>query len=229
MSGITNYNASKMSVPLTTNTTEFDDELVKRGIVTMEQVMLAKGASPEEAARLVEEKKVASRPKSGIVYEIGGGNNDHSTVEKNGEEADDDSDNNDDDEFMKKYRQERLTELKLEHNAHSRVEHIIRDQWSEKVNEASQRCWVLVTMTDQPSFATIQQELYHIARQYAGFYLVTIEYTQAIPNWPPERVPTIFAYRDGIKQHEWIAPSNGKFPTQTQLHQLLLEWDVILD
>ena len=193
----------------------------------MEQVMLAKGASPEEAIRLVQEKKAENEPKPGVTYSIRHGDEDDKGNADDGDGENDDDDN--DEEFMAKYRQERLAELKKEQSINCRLDHISRSQWSEKVNEASKRCWVLVTMTDAPNQSKIQQELHQVARQQSGFNLLTIDYTQAIPNWPPERVPTIFAYRNGIKQHEWIAPANGIFPTPTQLQELLLEWDVILD
>eukprot|EP00980_Cylindrotheca_fusiformis_P016497 scaffold4914_cov108-Cylindrotheca_fusiformis.AAC.9 len=72
--GITNYDSSKPSHELTTSTTQFDDELMKRGIVTMEQVMLAKGATPEEAQRLVEQakkkKEAESLPTTTTYYDI---------------------------------------------------------------------------------------------------------------------------------------------------------------
>jgi len=57
--------------------------------------------------------------------------------------------------------------------------------------------------------------------------LLTINASDAIPNWPPERVPAMFAYRDGTKQHEWIAGRRGLFPSRDILEQLFREWNVI--
>ena len=58
--------------------------------------------------------------------------------------------------------------------------------------------------------------------------LVTIEADEAIPGWPSERVPTMFAYRDGLKKQEWIAPQSGRFPAQGQLEELLQQWNILV-
>ena len=54
--GVTNYSTDKPSYRFSTATTEFDDALMSRGVVTFEQAMIAKGASPQEARRLSEMK-----------------------------------------------------------------------------------------------------------------------------------------------------------------------------
>ena len=58
--GITNYSTNP-SHSFTTQTTEFDDALLKRKIITFEQAMMAKGASFEEAKLLSEAKKDEDR------------------------------------------------------------------------------------------------------------------------------------------------------------------------
>jgi hypothetical protein len=227
--GVTNFSGDKPTYALSTQTTEFDDQLIQRGIVSSEQVMMAKGASPEEAVRLAQEKE----GKSGEDPEEETRVQQQSSLQEDDEE-DDDSDldllEDDDDDFFAKYRQERLAQLKQEHSSStsSTVEHITRDQWKEMVNDASSDRWVLVTLTDAPNHQNILQELHQLGRQYTEFTLLTIDATQAIPNWPSERVPSIFCYREGIKQHEWIAPNNGKFPTRDQLEKLLQQWSIII-
>lgn len=57
--------------------------------------------------------------------------------------------------------------------------------------------------------------------------LLTIDASEAIPNWPADRVPAMFAYRDGVKQHEWIAGRRGEFPPREILEQLFRKWNVI--
>jgi hypothetical protein len=44
--GVTNYSTGKPSYGFSSATTEFDDALTSRGIVTFEQAMIAKGATP---------------------------------------------------------------------------------------------------------------------------------------------------------------------------------------
>ena len=229
--GVTNYNSDKPTYDYTTATTEFDDALVKRGIVTTEQVMLAKGASVEDAIRLAQEKKNESTVRPGDNFEAGNGVND--------DENDVDDDDDDDDEFFARYRQQRLEQLKREHQSSSgattRIKEITRDQWIAEVNEASQLQWIIVVLTDAPSRQRVLQETHNFLRQQSNddddeeeddknFSFCIIPASQAIANWPSERVPAIFAYRNGLKQHEWIADSNGMFPSP--IAPLLRQWQI---
>jgi hypothetical protein len=222
--GVTNYTVNKPSHALTTATTEFDDALIQRGIVTAEQVMLAKGASPEEAFRLAREKESDTKPQDvAKPAEVRQKNADD-------EESPSDSDSFDDEDdgFFERYRDERLAQLDANINNET-VHHISRDDWPYRVNEASQDKWVVVTLLDSGiRRQEILQELHHFARQYSSkISFVTIEAREAVPNWPTERVPAVFLYREGIKMQEWIAPSNGKFPSRDQLEQLLQQWGIL--
>ena len=231
--GVTNYNSDKPTYDYTTATTEFDDALVKRGIVTTEQVMLAKGASVEDAIRLAQEKKNENTVRPRDDFEAGKGVNDD-------ENDVDDDDDDDDDEFFARYRQQRLEQLKREHQssagATTRIKEITRDQWIAEVNEASQLQWIIVVLTDAPSRQRVLQETHNFLRQQSNddddeeeddknFSFCIIPASQAIANWPSERVPAIFAYRNGLKQHEWIADSNGMFPSP--IAPLLRQWQIV--
>jgi hypothetical protein len=230
--GVTNFSADKPSHALTPTTTEFDDALLQRGIVTMEQVMLAKGASPEEALRLARENK---GEKEALQEERVANTRDLHENNEDGTDSDDldDSFDDDGDDFFSRYRQERLAQLKNNEHTICAVEHISREEWSEKVNETSMDRWVLVILLDKGNRRQeILQELHNLARRLsasAAFSIVTIEATEAVQNWPSERVPALFAYRDGVKKEEWITTQNGKFPNCDQLEELLREWDIILD
>ncbi len=233
---MTNFSVDKPSHGFTTRTTQFDDELIRRGIVTTEQAMMAKGASAEEAIGLANEKR---------------GNN-SSTVpqqeqqskqqQQQQQDSDDDSfeDDFDDDAFLQEYRQQRLEEMKqeqaakqLSHSSQSSISHIARDQWKQAVNEASTDGWVLVTMVEASGDRKdrVVQELQRFANEFGSDEelpsLVTIDVAEAIPNWPQERVPAMFAYREGVKQHEWIAGRRGEFPPSKLLEQILRTWKVI--
>ena len=239
--GVINYNADRPSYEYSTNTTEFDDALIKRGIVTTEQVMMAKGASAEEAIRLAEEKR---RENNDGKYPQDR-EDDTLDAEKaenhnNLDGLDDDDDSDDDDEFFARYRKQRLEQLKREHNQSSavtntRIKEITRNEWMVEVNEASQTQWILVVLTDPSSRQRVLQEAHNLLRQKQNyddedengtFSFRIIPATQAIDNWPTERVPAIFAYCHGLKQHEWIAASNGMFPSP--IEPLLRQWKIQL-
>ena len=100
--GVTNYSTDKPSYGFSTITTDFDDALMSRGVVTFEQAMIAKGASPQEARRLSEMKFNDSVEKK---------QSEQQSTERNREEISDD-----DDEFIHKYRQQRIKELKRDKN-----------------------------------------------------------------------------------------------------------------
>lgn len=228
--GVTNFAVDKPSHEFSTRTTEFDDALVARGIVTTNQVMLAKGASPEEASRLAREKTGEGE---GFPPD-----KDRETTqaksEEMGDQADSESDSasfdyEEDDDFFARYREQRLACI---HDANSaNVEHIVRGDWSSRVNDASRDRWILITLLDVSLGSRRQeilQELSYLAREHCSkVSLLTIEATEAVPNWPSERVPAMFAYRDGVKKHEWITDQNGIFPNRGVMAQLLKKWNVL--
>lgn len=234
--GVTNFSVDKPSHGFTTKTTQFDDELIRRGIVTTEQAMMAKGASAEEAIRLANEKR--GKNTSAIPQQ----QQPEVQSKPDSDESDDDSfeDDFDDDAFLQEYRQQRLEELKqeqaakqLSHSSQSSVSHIARYQWKQAVNEASTDGWVLVTMVEASGDRKdrVVQELQRFSNEFGNEdelpSLLTIDAGDAIPNWPQERVPAMFAYKDGVKQHEWIAGRRGEFPPSKLLEQILRTWKVI--
>jgi hypothetical protein len=238
--GTSNYASHKPSHELTTSTTQFDDELMKRGIVTMEQVMLAKGATPEEAQRLIEEKKNLGNSTTLPIYDVSSqgsrlNDEDEDDVDEDDDEDDDEDYLLDDDELFSRYRQERMAQLDTaDANTTSMSStvprRITRDEWTTHVNDASSYKWVLVVLWDDTAMRTqdIMQDLSKILREYASLIsIVTIPYLEASPHWPSTRVPAVFAYRNGIKQHEFVTQEHGKFPTPEQLIQLLKEWSIL--
>lgn len=244
--GVTNFSVDKPTHGFTTKTTEFDDQLIQRGIVTTEQAMMAKGASAEEAFRLAEEK----RNKNKVVKQdpaTTADNHHNKSDENSDEESDEDSfEDDDDDAFLQEYRSKRLTEMKQElnereqqysHSSPYSVLHITRGEWTTHVNEASMDRWVVVTMVEASGERKdrVVQELERFSREFGGDgndddkipSLLTIQASDAIPNWPSERVPAMFAYREGIKQHEWIASKRGEFPPANLLERLFRSWKAI--
>ena len=201
--GVTNYSTDKPSYGFSTATTEFDDALMSRGVVTFEQAMIAKGASPQEARRLSEMKFNNSVEKK---------QSDQQSTERNREEISDD----DDDEFIRKYRQQRIKELKRDKNTirYGDVIHISRPDWNREVNDASRSgTWVIVNLTRHTSSLSarhdelcdlVEETIRELAVKFETVKFVFISSTSAIENWPAENLPTLFCYRFGKMQHQLI-------------------------
>ncbi|KAL3776322.1 hypothetical protein HJC23_011647 [Cyclotella cryptica] len=219
--GVTNYSSDKPSYGFSTATTEFDDALISRGIVTFEQAMLAKGASPAEALRLTKlhEKEQETSSRSHVSKK----NVDGSLDEQLGERSDtvsDGSTDGDDQEFISKYRQMRLKEMKHEETnpihakKYGELIFIARSDWNREVNEASQDGqWVIVNLSRSSSCLSqrhdemcdkVQEIIVGLADRFEGIKFVSIPSNSAIENWPAENLPTLFCYRFGKLQHQLI-------------------------
>jgi hypothetical protein len=210
MQGITRYNGES-SVDFTGNTTEFDDELIRRGIVTKRQALLAKGMSAETADRLLAAAAAATG---------GGGNTTTAPIQplkkNNFEEGEEDDYDDDDDDFLREYRQRRLAELEQQQQkkSHQRgspvfgeVVYIDRTEWKRHVNEASLQSWVVVCLTSSDVLRTgpFERIIQELATEYPTTKFVKIPVRSAIPNnFPLSNLPGLFAYRYGQMQHELL-------------------------
>lgn len=275
--GTINYDINKPTHALTSSgTTEFDDELLRRQIVTPHQVFLAKGATPQEAQRLASEWTQKQNQQGRLQHDQDQNQEESQNQalrqfnKKSSHDDDDDSflDDEDDDKlFMEHYRQERLAQLQEQHRQEKyrrqqqlqqqstyspSIRHISRQEWTSHVNDQSYNCWVVVCMTEgsENGFVggslsdgegrnssskyhdRVVEELHRIKREFSNdtssnINLLTIYYKDAISNWPAEHVPAMFAYRQGVKQHEWITSSRGEFPSRDLLEQLFRQWKII--
>ena len=175
------YSLDRPEYEYSTSTTQFDDELMRRDVITFEQAMMAKGASAAEARRLAHVRRCGDE--SGVGVGGGGGgetkngkriraarrpasgssdtNEDDDDGRLHDEEEDNSSDANgdddDDDEFLASYRRMRLRELRSESRCpYGDVRHISRPDWTREVNEASRGgTWVLVNLTRGSDAATV--------------------------------------------------------------------------
>ena len=172
------YSLDRPEYEYTTSTTQFDDELMKRDIITFEQAMMAKGASAEEARRLAHAHKYGEgvADGGGASEELKGGKRRKARRRRSGSDSNtededddeygqahnigsngnhDDDDDEDDDEFLAKYRKMRLRELQ-DKSRYGDVLHISRTDWTREVNEASRDGqWVVINLTRGSSAATI--------------------------------------------------------------------------
>lgn len=200
--GVTNFEADKPSYSFSAATTEFDDALIQRGIITQEQAIFRKGASSEEAARLAniqnEETAVAEKERR-----------------TNASDNDDDDDDDylldeEDDDFMNRYRQQRLQEMQQESvtkpQEFGEPVLIARDEWSRHVNEDSKKVWVVVCLTSSDAERTgnVEAAVCQLAALQRQTKFVLIPSKMAIPNWPDENLPSLFLYRHGKMQREIV-------------------------
>lgn len=227
--GVTNYSAERPSYGFSTSTTQFDDALIKRGIVTFEQAMIAKGATPQEARRL-------AHLKFGTGDDCGGGGSTGGTKagtrdgrnaagrredidEDENDAGDSDTENDDDDEnFLARYRERRLRELKNESRGptgYGDVLPIARSDWTREVNAASSGGrWVVVHLSPGSlalasplhldTCRVVEEALRSLAARFADVKFVTIPALSANESWPAERLPTLFCYRDGRLREQMV-------------------------
>ena len=252
--GVTNYNVDRPSNAFTTSTTQFDDILMEKNIISMEQAMMAKGASYEQAQQLVSSSKQSFQPSNHH-------NNTTTTYNnKNDNNNNDDDDSGSDceeDEWMEQYRAKRLQELQTNQQQQQKQKQkifgdviwISRPDWNREVNEASMDgTWVLILLTTTTTTTQnheettmicrlIQEQLYpKLATVYPTIKFVSIPSHHAIPNWPSKNLPTIFCYQNGSLSHQLIgipqifssSSNNNKIIiSQSSMEQTLLTLRII--
>ena len=209
--GTTNYEVGrKPTYGFSTATTEFDDILISKGIITHEQAMIAKGASPNEARRLASINTSENSDTKLDLYmdddkhnqDLGDGNDDESSEDEN------------DEQFIKSYRQMRINEMKSgKQSEYGDVVPISRPDWSREVNEASKHNWVIVNLTRSSASLSIthdetcdkvEEAIRDLADKFVNVKFVSIPSTSAIDNWPANNLPTIFCYRYEKMQHQVV-------------------------
>ena len=180
---VTTYAVDQPSYGYSTATTQFDDELIRRGIVTKQQALMGKGMSSETAQRLLEDEAAQNRAKEEMIVPV--------VVENASEDEDD--------KFLRNYRKQRIREL--QQNREPR--HIDRTQWKRYVNDASETEWVIVCLTssDVERTGAVETAVHELAANQQ-LNVVLIPANSAIPNWPHENLPSLFLYRHGKMQHE---------------------------
>ena len=202
--GVTNYALDKPSYAYSTATTEFDDALIQRGIVTHTQAMAAKGASLPEAERLTRLQQQEQHQMDKGVCEEGLGCGD--------KDCDDDSFEDEDDGFMDRYRRERLEQLQQvqqereQGRRFGQAVFIDRTQWTREVNDASQQVWVVVCLTSSEVERTgcMEEAIKELAQVKPASKFVLIPSHQAIPDWPHTNLPSLFLYRHGKLQQQLL-------------------------
>jgi hypothetical protein len=181
------YRLDRPTYDYSTATTQFDDELLRRDIITFEQAMLAKGASAAEARRLADLHRRGQQGGEGCCGGGGGSEDDLKgggrrraarrrscgTDDDNADAEDDrssqDDDDDDDDEFLASYRTRRLRQLR-DQSRYGDVLPISRSDWTREVNDASRGGqWVVIHLTRGSSDTATAASARHVdACEMAG-------------------------------------------------------------
>jgi hypothetical protein len=204
--GVTSYDINKPSHGFTTETSEFDDALLKRNIITFEQAMMRKGASQQEANELAEWKKAKEQSDGNNTFIA----EPRSTSSKKREDGD--SEEEEEEEYeLQEYRSRRLHELQ-----YGNVIPISRTEWTEEVNECSHSKWVVILLTSDSCAPNLipqhlelcrkleQRIIPHLAEKFQEVKWVRIPSKSAIENWPDDNLPTLFCYRHGKLMQQMV-------------------------
>lgn len=232
------YECDAPSFGYTDNTTEFDDELIRRGIITKEQAIIRKGATVSEARRIVQEaKRVTTTEKSASRYDQNSlltEDHDFTTI------SDADSENEEDRAVLLRYHQRRLEEYRKETELSrtpvkpsffGEVIPISRCDWKREVNEVIPwGTWVIVNLTSDANCVSVphwneckkvEDATHGLAHRFPHIKFVSIKSTSAIENWPSEQLPAMFLYRDGEMQYQMVCLEDFGGPG---ISERRLEW-----
>ena len=207
------------STPFSTQLTDFDDALIKRGICSREQCLLAKGMSEDQVldtlvaeevelqtraaedtlrASLLDRELNPERVREAIAANA-------TTKELDELEEDDEFA---DDAFLAKYRDQRISELqeKNRRKVHGDVLEISRDQWTREINAASSLSWVFVHLYEDyvKDCVVLNRVLAEIAKRHAQVKFVKIRAKTAVPDWPDGNLPAAYLYKDGAMRKQLV-------------------------
>ena len=206
-----------------TETTQFDDALIQHGVITKQQAIVAKGATPEQAQQLLQneaDQKALDKARADAYTWQADLKRD--SEDQDGPSDDDDSFLDDDDDFLQSYRAQRFQEMKAEFG---QVKPIQRSEWQTQVNQASETHWVVVHLTDPRRTTRMEKSVQEVAQHARKIQFVSIGATEAVEGYPADNLPTLFCYRSGKLQHSLI-----QIPVETDaenLYQMLQSKGVI--
>jgi len=192
-------------------TTEFDDILIKHGVITKEQALLNKGMDPDAVAEIIVKEKLTEmgffdepdlpNPTRADAIEATRGN----LAELDELEEDDEFG---DEAFLQSFREARLAELKQERATEifGSVNEITKADWMREVNDASKGFWVVCHLyADRVDACGIMHGLLsRFAAKFRAVKVLRIVATQAVENYPDDRLPGLFCYHEGELQHQLI-------------------------
>mmetsp|Transcript_10230 Transcript_10230/g.12411 ORF Transcript_10230/g.12411 Transcript_10230/m.12411 type:complete len:295 (+) Transcript_10230:96-980(+) len=215
-------------------TTQFDDVLIEKGIITKEQALLAQGMDVDSVAEVLVKEKLEEmgffdetieqdKTKKEIIQET--------SLNKLDELEDDDD--FDDESFLQQYREQRMAELKIKQSSEifGSVHEISKSDWIREVNEASKNFWVVCHLYADHVEACSHMStlLIRFASKFRHIKCLSIKATSAVENYPDNKVPALFIYHNGELQHQVIT-MDGMYGMKTRdcdLEWLFAQFNVI--
>mmetsp|Transcript_6259 Transcript_6259/g.11137 ORF Transcript_6259/g.11137 Transcript_6259/m.11137 type:complete len:283 (+) Transcript_6259:130-978(+) len=172
-------------------TTEWEDVLVKHGVISeREEIVAARAAKQESAARTERQVEDEDLLASKSLEEL-------DAVEDEFEE-----------DLLRKMRDARLKELaeKAKGEKYGEVYPITKADFIREVTEDSKKCWVVVEMfKDGIQESTKASDLLRqLAAKQKATKFVRIRSTDCVENWPDSSVPCFFLYHDGVMQKQIV-------------------------
>ncbi|TDH74144.1 uncharacterized protein CCR75_002968 [Bremia lactucae] len=168
----------------TGETTEWEDILVKKGILA------PKSKVPEEEEQ-EEEQHVDPRENATL------------------EELDEMEDDDDDDAELARIRQRRIEEMMTQaaRNKFGDVQPISKDEWAKEVTESSNDHWVIAYLWDDAleECKVMAHVLREVAKKHRDVKFVSIQAQACIENWPSRNCPTLFMYNNGSLQNQLLS------------------------
>ena len=214
------YDVNKPTFAYTEATTQFDDELIRRGIITKEQAIIRKGATVSEARRIIDEASQQRKQQFSLASSI----------------SSEDEEDEEDREAMFQYQQRRLQDYKQD-VIYGEVIFISRSDWKREVNNVI-KDWVVVNLTSEGNSTSashwnecqkVEDAMHRLAERFPHVKFVSIPSTSAIENWPSHNLPTIFLYKDGSMQHQLIGLQELGGMSDNRLEWILAKSYGILD
>ncbi|KAG7392817.1 Phosducin-like protein 2 [Phytophthora pseudosyringae] len=169
----------------TGETTEWEDILVKRGIIA------PKTKVPDEEEQEQEDEQLDPR--------------EYATLD----ELDEMDDDYDDDAELARIRDRRIQEM-MAQAARSRfddVQPIAKDEWTKEVTDGSSEHWVIAYLWDEAleECKLMDHVLREVAKKHRDVKFVSIQAQACIENWPARNCPTLFMYHKGALQNQLLS------------------------
>jgi hypothetical protein len=195
MSSVTANDPSKAKYEVSGDTTEWDDILIKKGILTEEDVLLGKGLDPTKFMDKYKEPEAEAQPEPTVFDKLEGASLG---------EIDEIEDDLDDDSILAKFRESRIQQMKEEKlkNRWGSVIEISRVDWVKEVTECSKDCWVCVHLYEDsiPHCTLVDEAMKILCAKFPAVKFINIRSQQAVENWPEKNLPTLFCYNKGDLQ-----------------------------
>jgi hypothetical protein len=221
-------------VKYTGTTTQFDDVLIDKGIITKEQALLAQGMDVDSVAEILVKEKLEEMGFFDETIERGP-TKDDIAKEASLNELDELEDDDDfgDESFLQKYREQRMQELKVKRESEifGSVNEISKADWVREVNDASKKYWVIIHLYANhiEGCDHMNDLIIRFASKFRGVKCLRIKSTSAVENYPDSKLPALFIYHDGELQHQVITMDKmyGMKTRDCDLEWLLSRYGII--